>query len=273
MTDLLRPDDVTVRRDVVHTRLDGYRPLSLDLYLPAGPVAICVYTHGGGWRVGSRRVGPGPLSPTSPRLFERLAAHGLVVASVDYRLSGEAQYPAQCEDVAAAIAWLRTDTSTGANTLPLTVFGVSAGGLLAGLAALDPALDVSAAALWYAVTDIATMREDQAAVGGPLDPPGQSREELFLGGMATELPQAARAASPVNQVHSAAPPFLLVHGGADDLVPTRQSVRLHEALTAAGAASTLDIVDGYGHLFAGMPDRDVEAHLDRTARFLVACAR
>lgn len=265
------PDGVTVRRDVVHTRLEGYRPLSLDLYLPGGePQALCVYTHGGGWRVGSRRAGPGPLSPTSGRLFGRLAAHGVAVASVDYRLSGEAQFPAQSEDVAAAVRWLREDAASGVNSLPLTVFGVSAGGLLAGLAALDPSLGVRAAALWYSVTDVATMREDQAEVDGPIDPPGESREELFLGGTAAERPETARAASPVHQVRTDAPPFLLLHGSADVLVPTRQSARLHDALTEAGASSTFEVVDGYGHMFPGMPDDEVEAYVDRTAQFLLA---
>lgn len=271
MSDPLALDGVTVRRDVVHTRIEGYRPLSLDLYLPpSAPRALCVYTHGGGWRVGSRRVGPGPLSPTSGRLFARMAAQGVAVASVDYRLSGEAQFPAQSDDVAAAIAWLRSDASDGLGPLPLTVFGVSAGGLLAGLAALDAANEVRAAALWYAVSDVATMREDQAAVDGPLDPPGHSREELFLGGAAADRPEAARAASPVHQVRADAPPFLLLHGGDDVLVPTRQSARLHDALTAAGASSTFEVVDGYDHMFPGMPDHEVEAYVDRTTQFLLA---
>jgi len=132
-------DGVTVHRDVVHTRVDGYRPLALDLYLPdAGATAVCVYTHGGGWRVGSRRSGPGPMSPTSSRWLERLAQQGLAVAAVDYRLSGEARFPAQSHDVAAALRWLRADTTFGLGSLPFTAFGVSAGGLLASLAALDP---------------------------------------------------------------------------------------------------------------------------------------
>ncbi len=271
MNDPLLPDDVTVRRDVVHTRLDGFRPLSLDLYTPTRtPRALCVYIHGGGWRVGSRRAGPGPLSPASGRLFGRLAAHGLAVASVDYRLSGEAQFPSQYEDVTAAIHWLRTDASAGVGHLPLTVFGVSAGGLLASLAALDDSRWVRAAALWYAVSDVAAMRGDQAAVDGPLDPPGQSREELFIGGTAAERPEAMRAASPVHHARSDAPPFLLLHGGADVLVPTRQSARLVEALSAVGAPSTLEIIDGYDHMFTGMPDDQVEALVDRTAQFLLA---
>ncbi len=223
-------DGVAVFRDVVHTRVDGYRPLALDLYLPdSGAQAVCVYAHGGGWRVGSRRSGPGPLSPTSSRWLARMANKGLAVAAVDYRLSGEARFPAQSADVAAAITWLRTDVAHSLGALPFCSFGVSAGGLLAALAALDPELDLRAAALWYAVSDIATMPLDQAAVGGPLDPPGESREELLIGGPVTELPDLARTASPVHQVRAGAPPFLLLHGSDDVLVPTRQSERLRDA--------------------------------------------
>lgn len=267
-------DGVAVFRDVVHTRVDGYRPLALDLYLPdAGAQAVCVYTHGGGWRVGSRRAGPGPLSPTSSQWLARLARHGIAVASVDYRLSGEARFPAQSQDVAAAVRWLRDDTQFSLGSLPFVAFGVSAGGLLASLAALDTDLGLEACAVWYAVSDIATMREDQAAVDGPLDPPGESREELLIGGLVADLPDVAQAASPVHQVHAGAPPFLVLHGSDDVLVPTHQSERLCTALDTAGVPNELEIVAGYGHMFPGMPDDEVAAHVDRTAQFLLAHAR
>lgn len=271
MSETLLPDGVTVRRDLVHTRLDGYRPLSLDLYLPdSAPVALCVYAHGGGWRAGSRRAGPGPLSPTSGRLFGRLAASGLAVASVDYRLSGEAQFPSQLNDVAAALTWLRSDEAPQTRDLPLVMFGVSAGGLLANLTALDPAHGARAAAAWYAVSDLGAMRADQAAVDGPLDPPGRSREEMFLGGTADELPEVTRQASPVSHAHHGAPPFLLLHGSDDVLVPAQQSKRLADSLAAVDVDCTLELVSGYGHMFTGMADQEVEAHVDRTAEFLLS---
>jgi len=267
-------DGVAIHRDVVHTRVEGYRPLALDLYVPeSGAAAVCVYAHGGGWRVGSRRNGPGPLSPTSGRWLARMARRGLAVAAVDYRFSGEARFPAQSDDIAAAIRWLRGDSTITPQGVPVVAFGASAGGLLASLAALDPELDVRACALWYAVSDVATMPADQAAVGGPLDPPGESREELLIGGVAADLPDLARAASPVHQVHAGAPPFLLVHGADDDLVPTRQSERLRDALAAAAVPHELVVVDGYGHMFPGMPDDEVAALVDRTTDFLLAHAR
>jgi acetyl esterase/lipase len=150
-----------------------------------------------------------------------MAAAGLAVASVDYRLSGEARFPAQQHDVAAAFAWLAQHVPD----LPRVTFGVSAGGQLAALAALDASLDVRACALWYPVTDLRQVPADIEAAGGAPDLGPQSREALLLGGTAASKPALAEAASPAAQVHAAAPPFLPLHGDADDLVPTRQSVR------------------------------------------------
>jgi acetyl esterase/lipase len=264
------PDGVVVRRDVVHTRLEGFRPLSLDLYLPeAGALAICVYAHGGGWRVGSRRAGPGPLDPLSGRLFGRMAAQGLAVASVDYRLSGEAHFPAQRDDVTAACRWLLDDPASEVRGLPLVTFGVSAGGQLAALCALDRGLPVRAAALWYAVTDLAALPDDLDAVGGPSDRGADSREAQLLGGRATDLLALAADASPVSYVHPAAPPLLQVHGDADNAVPVQQSRRLQQALAAAGASATLEVVPGQSHMFPGMPGSEVEALVDRSTAFLL----
>jgi acetyl esterase/lipase len=264
------PQGVSVRRDVVHTVVEGYRPLSLDLYLPDdGARAVCVYVHGGGWRMGSRRAGPGPLSSTSRRLFARMAGHGLAVAAVDYRLSGEARHPAQPDDVRAACRWLLDDASSPVRELPLVVFGVSAGGQVAALCGLDAALPVQAVALWYPATDLLHLPDDIEAVGGTPDRGPTSREALMLGAPAAEMPDAAREASPVTRVRSDAPPFLMLHGDADVLVPAQQSRRLCDALQAAGASATFELVAGYNHMFTGMPDDELEALLDRTTTFLL----
>lgn len=268
MTDLAA-GDVVVHRDVVVTQLGGYRALAADLYLPPAPAAVCVYLHGGGWRRGSRRAGPGPLGPTSGRLFERMARRGLAVVSADYRLSGEARYPAQSQDVATTVGWCRADTTYGVGALPVCTFGVSAGGQLATVAALDASLDIAAATAWYPVTDLLGLPDDITAVGGEVDRGPGSREALVLGAPAADVPQLAASASAVTLVHPDAPPLLLLHGSADDMVPSAQSRRLHDALLAVGASCTLEIVDGYGHFFAGMPDADVDSLTDRTTDFLL----
>ena len=271
MNDELGAHDVSVRRDVVHTRVPGYRPLSLDLYLPETDVAaVCVYAHGGGWRMGSRREGPGPVSPTSRRLFVRMAAAGLAVASVDYRLSGEARFPAQREDVAAACRWLLESDDSEVRGLSLVTFGVSAGGQLAALTALDPAIPVAAAALWYPVTDLLCLPEDIDAAGGESDRGPGSREALLLGALAADLPELARQASPVTHVTASGPPFLLIHGDADVMVPPRQSERLHLALLDAGVSSTLELLPTHHHMLPGISDAELEALVDRTTAFLLS---
>jgi acetyl esterase/lipase len=261
---------ITVTRDLVYRQVNGFRAQSLDLFVPTEPVALCVYLHGGGWRVGSRRAGPGPLSPLSGLRFEHLAQSGLAVASIDYRLSGEATFPAQLDDVQAALSWLRVDRPD-VGSLPLVLFGVSAGGTLAALTGLDPALGAVAIAIWYAVTDLAAMPADLGMTPDAAADP-TTREALFLGAPAADVPDLARAASPACQVTSAAPPFLLIHGDADNAVPLAQSERLHRALTAVGAEATLCAVPGYDHMFSGMSDGELRVHLDRTATFLTAAA-
>src|SRR5690348_17428581 len=96
-----------VRRvpDVVYGEVSGYRPLELDLYLPREdrPAPVIVLVHGGGWRRGSRRH---PLPVLGADFYDRLAAQGFAVAAIDYRLSGEARFPAPLDDVRTAIGWI-----------------------------------------------------------------------------------------------------------------------------------------------------------------------
>lgn len=98
----------TVRRmpDIRYGEVLGFRPLELDLYVPEadGPMPVVVYVHGGGWQRGSRRDPP-PLLDAD--FYEQIAAQGPAVAAIDYRLSGEARFPAPLEDVRAAVDWIR----------------------------------------------------------------------------------------------------------------------------------------------------------------------
>ena len=154
------------------------------------------------------------------------------MASLDYRLSGEARFPAPLEDVAAGLGWLRTHAEhLGIDPTRIVLWGESAGGHLAALLGLtDPG--VRAVVDWYGPADLTTVAADAAAGGISAVDPGapDSREALLLGVAPSSDPERARAASPVTHVHADAPPFLLLHGTADRLVPTRQSERLGAAL-------------------------------------------
>lgn len=262
---------------IEYARVMGFRPLRMDLLLPAaasGPVPVVVWIHGGAWLFGSRLHGA-VTEPVSRSLLVR----GLAVALVEYRFSGEAHFPACLHDVKAAVRWLRhLGASVGVDGEAIAVWGESAGGHLAALLAMngaDERLDgtlgvtgcsseVTAAVAWYPPTDFLGMNPDGTGWPDPASP-----EALLIGGPTRERRQDAAFASPVSHVSPGAAPILLVHGLDDDLIPPRQSVLLHEALLAVGATSELDWVEGAGHsLFGVEPDPIAERSADFLARHL-----
>jgi acetyl esterase/lipase len=265
---------VAVYRDVVFARPVGFRPLSLDLYVPPRPAqALCLYLHGGGWRVGGRADGPGRAKNWSPSFFERVAALGLAIASIDYRLSGEAVFPAQREDVAEAARFLAARRSAYSIATPQTVaWGVSAGGHLAALHALTDPAALDAVVCWYTPTDLGALPGDVDDAGGRGERGPEARESQLIGAPPTERPDLAVAASPVTFAHAGAPPFLFLHGDADALVPPRQSQRLAQALSAAGATATVELVPGAGHMFPELDDAETRRVVERSVEFLLQAA-
>jgi acetyl esterase/lipase len=217
-----------------------------------------VYVHGGGWRVSHRSRAPRETRDWTHGFFERLTDAGFVVAAPDYRLSAEALFPAQIDDVVDALRWLHMHAGElGVVPGRTYVWGASAGGLLGALAALVPgAPPVSGVVCWYPITDLLAL--DQAA--------DDTFEAQLLGGPIGQHLDLARAASPVTHARGDAPPFLLQHGEDDTWVPHDQSVRLAEALRAAGAPVELESVPGADHFFAGAAD--VEAIFERALAFL-----
>jgi acetyl esterase/lipase len=255
--------------DIEYAVIPGYRPLELDLYLPesGGPAPVIVHVHGGGWRRGSRRHA---LPALGAGFYERLAADGFAVAAIDYRLSGEARFPAAVEDVTAAVSWVRDNaTAYELDANRVFLWGDSSGGHLALQSALT-ASKVQGVVAWFPVTDLAGLPSDIVAAGGVPDPGPDSREALFLGAPASSVPELARQASPVAHASASAPPILLMHGAVDDMVPAAQSVRLAEALRAAGAAAELEIIPGATHFWNGADD--LPGIVSRSVGFLRACA-
>lgn len=277
---------VVAHRGLPYADVLRCRPLELDLYVPAGQpgapelVPLLVFVHGGGWARGSRRsFGPA----FDEGFFARIAGGGYVVASIDYRLSGEAVYPAQLQDVHVALDWLAEHAPAhGADIERTVLWGESAGGHLAALAGLtrrDGATSDDGATPstwpgglrlvgvvdWYGPSDLRTLaaqaREDAVAHAGDPD----SREAMLLGGPVAQAGELAAQASPVTYARADAPPFLLVHGTQDRFVPVAQSEQLHAALQAAGAECRLDLVEGADHMWLGT---DAEAVLARSLEFV-----
>ncbi|MBG0830074.1 alpha/beta hydrolase [Planomonospora sp. ID67723] len=259
--------EVAVFREVVYAQPPGFRPLRLDLHVPPEPAALCLYLHGGGWRVGSRTRPPFD----DPSFFERIARLGLAVASIEYRLSGEARFPAPLEDLTGAARYLAEHRRDfGVSTDATVSWGVSAGGHLAALHALTtPTPAVSAVVCWYAPTDLLHLPDDIDAAGGQADRGPGSREALLLGATAAERPDLARAASPVHAVRQGPPPFLLMHGDRDVAVPCRQSHRLARALRTVGGVAGVEEVPGAGHMFPELGLEALRRLAARSARWLL----
>jgi Esterase/lipase len=186
-----------------------------------------LYVHGGGWSAGD------PIEGFEPWACPLLEGHGFHAESARYRLSTEAPFPAQLDDVRAALRRLREGHEW------VAVWGFSAGAHLAALAGL--AEDVQAVALGSPITDL--------SVPGGLVALDSEVTQLLLGGR-NEL---AFEASPVNHVRSDAPPFLIAHGTEDTSVPFEHARRLDAALRAVGAPSTLVPIDGADHSWLPYP--------------------
>lgn len=248
------PGGVKAWRDVTYQQQPGFRPQIVDIYVPAGkgPHPLVLYIHGGGWIGGHTRQSGAFLD--FPRMLASLAAEGFTVASVEYRLSGEAPFPAQARDVNAAIRFLVGHAAQYAiDPTRIGVFGGSAGGHLAALAALscrDTTLDPAsahdacptAAVSWYGIMDFATMPR--------LGQPG-SAEQRLLGCRDTCPAEQVRLASPVTYVSAKSPPMLIIAGENDQTVPVAQSRELESALRTAGAEVRAIYYPGIDHSFLG----------------------
>ena len=267
------PAGVSVSRALPFAAIPGYRPLELDLHRPAArhPLPVVIYLHGGGWRLGSRELVSPAFRDANPGLLTRLAAAGFVVAAVDYRLSGEARFPAQLEDTRRALDWvIANGAEHGADPARILLWGDSAGGHLAALAAMGtpPRPQLRGVVAWYPITDLLAIQADAEAAGGEPHDTADARETALLGGRIPDLQDKAREASPVTHAAAASAPFFLAHGTADLLSPYQQSVRLRDALLAEGKQVTLHTVEGAGHMWQGASHEQLDALLDATLTFL-----
>lgn len=213
----------------------------LDIYWPEegnGPFPVIVSIHGGAFMGGDKR--DVQLTP----MLEALE-RGYCVVGVNYRMSGEAKFPALVHDIKAAIRWIRANAQSYLfDPERIATWGGSAGGyqsLMAGVAATvselddlslgnaEQACDVQAVVAWFPPTDFLRMDEQLAESGmapaeGFTHSGANSPESLLLGRKITEVPELVRAANPETYIHPNVPPFFIQHGTSDDTVPHQQSV-------------------------------------------------
>lgn len=242
--------EVVEKLDLIFANVDGVE-LGIDLFLPEGveQPPVMVFMHGGGWRAGSRKN----------HLFKWLPEHGVALASIDYRLSQEATFPAQIHDCKAAVRHLRANAAAlGIDPDRFVTAGTSAGGTLAVLTAVanqDPALegnvgdhdDVSSAVQgvinYFGAMDFHERRKLQP---GKTDHPKGPVTQL-LGGPVAELGTLAKQASPTAHVDPTDPPLLIYHGLLDRTVLPRQAILLYRAYHAHGLPVEIRLDPDVGH--------------------------
>jgi acetyl esterase/lipase len=236
-------------KDVTYASVGG-QELKLDIYPAEGDVkhTAILFFHGGGWRGGSREA----MRPDA----REMARLGYVGLPVQYRLLGEAPYPAQIQDVKTAIAWVRANAARlDIDTDRIVLWGSSAGAHLALLAAGTPDDPAFAApgdgAVSTAVAAVVAVHPPTSFYVGESDPNHSTAATSLLGEAATEA--EARAASPLSHVKESFPPTLLLHGTADRVVHHSASQRMQDALRKVRAPVDLHLFHGHNHGFAALP--------------------
>lgn len=274
---------------ITHKELDiAYGSISatqkLDIYYPneasSGPYPVIIAIHGGAFKMGSKTGGD--LAP----MLEGVN-HGYAVVTVDYRLSGEAIFPAAISDVKAAIRFIKANAQQyNLNPDKIATWGDSAGGNLAtlvGTSGDDVSLNgdntenmavssaVNAVVDWFGPIDFLLMDEQFQAAGvtpkmGLTSSP-TSPESQYIGGNITENVEQTQKANPENYITASDPAFFIQHGSADQNVPTRQSINLAEKLTVVLGSDqvSLTILEGAGH---GGEAFEVTENLDKVFTFL-----
>ena len=233
------PDGVEMKKDVVYARPGG-RDLHLDLFLPktgTGPFPAVVYIHGGGFSKGNKLA--------FCRQAAYMATQGFVGASIEYRLSGEAKYPAALDDSRAAVGWLRAHAREyRVSPDRIGAAGGSAGGHLVAMLGTTGQSGVKAVAAFNPAVDLVSI--------GKTNPTDENLVK-FLGCSYTDNPKLWAEATPLTHVSKDSAAFLFLHGTADTTVPYQQSVDMMNKLKAAGVSAAIFPAEGAKHGFFQSP--------------------
>lgn len=231
----------------------GEHALLLDLYLPTGVEnpQLIVWVHGGAWRSGSKDSMP---------LTSLVNEYGYAIASVDYRLSPVARFPAQVHDIKAAIRFLRAKADHfGYRADKIVIAGNSAGGHLAALVGVsnghaelegdagdfdDESSDVNAIVSYYGMSNFHTILKQSTPHGLSVREPALT---LLLGGLPDQKPALATLASATTHVGPGDPPLLLIHGDQDPQAPINQSHELHGLYQSQQLLVDFHVIHGAAH--------------------------
>ena len=245
------PAQTVIHRDLQYVNT-GHTRHTLDLYIPAAPtpMPVIIWIHGGAFRMGSK----------ADRVPLAMLEQGYAIVAINYRLSQHAIFPAQIEDCKAAVRWVRAHAAQYKfDSTRIIAWGESAGGHLASMLGtsghvtrwdvgehLDYPSTVTAVVDFYGPTDFLQMDSQRLPTGMTHDDADSPESEL-VGGAIQAHPAATAQANPITHITSDAPPFLVIHGDTDPLVPYGQSVIFVEALRQANVPVTFYTVVGGGH--------------------------
>lgn len=255
-------------RDLEYAEVDGIR-LLLDLYhsqTSAVKSPLIVWVHGGAWRAGSKNEVP----------IVALLKQGWAIASVDYRLSTQAKFPALVHDIKAAIRFLRAHAATyGLDDQRIMIAGASAGGHLAALVGvsnghrelegtvgkhLDASSHVTGIVSFYGGSNLQSILAQSTPHGLKVRVPAL---ELLLGGQPEQQPELTRLASPVVHVDKSDPPLMLIHGDQDPQMPINQAHELHGIYKKHKLPVAFDVVYGGVHGGKGFFEHEMLIKVDR----------
>jgi acetyl esterase/lipase len=261
---------------------DGGKAQTLDVYEPSAGGALhplLIIVHGGSWAFGTSAIDE--QNQLTQMVVNGTLAHGFAVASINYRLAPADPWPAQIIDMRCAVRYLRaTAARWHVDPQRFSALGNSAGGQLVSLDALSSGQEPQWDNGEYAGLSSALRAVVDCWGPADLNAPGWGALAIAIGrpvfgvtvGSQTEV---LRLASPVTYVRVGAPPFLIIQGASDTLVPPAQSAELRSRLAAAGAAATLIDVANAGHELrpsGGVIVPTIDALAQRTVAFLVSVA-
>lgn len=250
----------TILKENISYNSDTLKKHLLDIYLPAntkGKIPLVILIHGGGWLSNDKYADIGYMTKTVAAIIN----NGFALASIDYRFSTQAIFPAQIQDCNSAVSFLYNNADKyGLDSKRFAVIGFSAGGHLASLLGLSNnnniktffmggtinSFSIKAVVDYYGPSDLMLFPDNDNE---------KSPESILIGAPPLARPDLARAASPVTYVDKNDPPFLIIHGEKDQLVSTKQSRLLSAWLNVAGVPNELIIVKDAPH-FGVMFDVD-----------------